>query len=144
MTKTMTAVRACLLTACALLAVGPVPAAQAAAPQKPVRDGWLYVTVTQGETRAGETRGTLLLCDPPKGRTQTARAHAVRACQELRAVNGDISRIQPRSVHCPMVYAPVTASARGTWHGRRIGYTKTFSNACAMKAETGSVFALAD
>jgi hypothetical protein len=139
MTKTMTAVRALLPAACALLLAGPAPAAQAAAPQGPFPGGWLYVTVTRGEAPSTDTRGTLLVCDPPP-----VRAHVVRACEELRAVDGDIARIKPQDVYCPMVYEPVTASARGTWRGRPIDYTKTFSNPCAMEAETGAVFALSD
>ncbi|MEU5704523.1 SSI family serine proteinase inhibitor [Streptomyces aurantiacus] len=139
--KATTAVRACLLAACALLVAGPVPARAAALPQSPPGD-WLYVTVTRGDARtgdvrSGDTRGALLLCDPPQG-----HAHAARACEELRAAHGDVGRIPLKETFCPMVYAPLTAAARGEWGGRTITYEETFANACALTARTGAVFAL--
>jgi hypothetical protein len=137
MTKNTQAVRGALLAATALLAVGPAPAH--AAPREAVPGNWLYLTVTTGDTRSGDTRGTLLLCDPPQGHVRAAQA-----CEELRAVQGDISRI-PLSADavCPMVYAPVTVSARGAWSGHRIEYGRTFANSCVLRAETRAVFALA-
>ncbi|WP_329544938.1 subtilase-type protease inhibitor [Streptomyces sp. NBC_01356] len=136
MTKTTQAVRGGLLAAVALLTVSAAPAQ--AVPQKAVGGNWLYLTVTTGDARSSDTRGTLLLCDPPQG-----HAHAAQACEELRAAEGDITRIPVRAdVLCPMIYAPVTASARGEWNGRRTEYTHTFSNTCMMGVETGSVFAL--
>ncbi|MEU1528939.1 SSI family serine proteinase inhibitor [Streptomyces fagopyri] len=84
------------------------------------------------------TRGALLLCDPPQG-----HPHAARACAELVAAEGDIDRIPDRpGALCPMIYAPVTAAARGAWDGRPVTYTHTFANSCAMGAATGAVFAL--
>ena len=136
MTKTTQAVRGGLLAAVALLTVGAAPAH--AAPEQTVPGNWLYLTVTTGDARSSNTRGTLLLCDPPQG-----HAHAAQACAELRTAGGDITRIPVRvDVLCPMLYAPVTASARGEWNGRRTEYTRTFSNTCMMGVETGSVFAL--
>jgi hypothetical protein len=145
MTKTIQAVRGGLLAAVTLLTVGAAPAAPAPAPtpaqampRQAVPGNWLYITVTAGDARSSDTRGTLLLCDPPQG-----HAHAAQACEELRTAEGDITRIPVRAdVLCPMLYAPVTASARGEWNGRRAEYTRTFSNTCMMGVETGSVFAL--
>ncbi|MCX4904586.1 SSI family serine proteinase inhibitor [Streptomyces sp. NBC_00878] len=145
--KATAAVRTCLLAACALLVAGSVPA-RAAAPPESLAGNWLYVTVTRGDIRAGDTdsdtgsgdtRGALLLCDPPQG-----HAHAVRACGELRAAGGAIGRIPPTGVHCPMIYAPVTASARGEWGGRAVTHTETYANSCVLAARTGAVFALSN
>lgn len=84
------------------------------------------------------TRGALLLCDPPQG-----HPHAARACAELAAAEGDIDRIPDTpGTLCPMIYAPVTAAARGAWDGRPVTYTHTFANSCVMGASTGAVFAL--
>ncbi|QFZ73681.1 serine protease [Streptomyces fagopyri] len=84
------------------------------------------------------TRGALLLCDPPQG-----HPHAARACAELAAAEGDIGRIPDTpGVLCPMIYAPVTAAARGAWDGRPVTYTHTFANSCVMGAATGAVFDL--
>ncbi|MEU9451337.1 SSI family serine proteinase inhibitor [Streptomyces sp. NPDC048277] len=129
-----TAAGGALLAAAALLAAGPAQAAPGGA-----RGGdYLYLTVTKGDSRSSDTRGTLLLCDPPQG-----HSHAVEACARLAAVAGDITRITPaKDALCPMVYAPVTAQARGEWDGRPIEYSETFSNSCQLAARTGPVFAL--
>ncbi|WP_151481824.1 SSI family serine proteinase inhibitor [Streptomyces albicerus] len=131
--KATTAVRAWMLAACALLVAGAAPA-RATAAQDSVPGNWLYVTVSRGDTR-----GALLLCDPPQGHPR-----AVRACEELQAADGDIGRIPDKDAYCAMLYAPVTASARGEWGGRRVTYTETFANSCVMAAKTGAVFALSD
>ncbi|MGW7605821.1 SSI family serine proteinase inhibitor [Streptomyces sp. NPDC054766] len=137
MTKTLRAIRACLLLPLALLLAGAAPAAHAA-PRHALPGDWLRLAVTRGDARSNDIRGVLLLCDPPQG-----HAHAARACRQLRAAGGDPGRIPRRSgVMCPMLYAPVTASAYGVWDGRRVDYTHAFSNSCVMGAETGAVFDL--
>ncbi|MEU6197577.1 SSI family serine proteinase inhibitor [Streptomyces sp. NPDC047061] len=130
-----TAAGGALLAAAALLAAGPAQAAPGGA----ARDGdYLYLTVTKGDSHSSDTRGTLLLCDPPQGHSRAAEA-----CAELDAVGGDIAHVTPaKDAMCPMVYAPVTAQARGQWSGRPIEYRETFSNSCQLAARTGPVFAL--
>ena len=130
------ALQGTVLAALVLLAAGQTPA-QATAPRHGVRGDWLYLTVTRGDSRSSDTRGTLLLCDPPQG-----HAHAAEACAELGAAGGDIDAVPAKGVMCPMIYAPVTAHARGEWKGRPVDYRRTFSNGCAMAARTGEVFAL--
>ncbi|MHB9858239.1 SSI family serine proteinase inhibitor [Streptomyces sp. YIM S03343] len=130
-----TAVRGALLAATALLAAGPVPAQ--AAPHAHGNGNWLYVTVTHGEARAGGSRSSLLMCDPPQG-----HAHAADACAELEAASGDIGAVPHKEVICPMIYAPVTAQAEGVWNGKRVAYAHTFANTCEMTAHTRDVFAL--
>jgi hypothetical protein len=131
-----TAVRVTLLAAAALLVAATTPA-QAVAPRDARTGNWLFLTVTTGDARSSDTRGTLLLCDPPQG-----HGKAAEACAELESVDGDIAALPPRSFYCPMIYAPVTAHARGEWNGRPVDYTRTFSNGCVMSGTTGSVFAL--
>ena len=149
MTHTITAraARAGLLAAAAALLLTCATPAQAAAEREPAND-WLLLTVSQGDAQAGvrpgapsgvpsgATRGALLLCDPPRG-----HARAARACAELDATDGRIADIPLRDTHCPMIYAPVTAHARGQWRGQPVEYTQTFPNPCVMAARTGSVFA---
>ncbi|WP_328932113.1 MULTISPECIES: SSI family serine proteinase inhibitor [unclassified Streptomyces] len=135
-TRKATALRSALLATALVLLAGQAPA-QATAPHHGVRGDWLYLTVTRGDSRSSDTRGTLLLCDPPQG-----HAHAAEACAELAVADGDIDALPPKSVFCPMIYAPVTAHARGEWKGRPVDYSRTFSNACSMAARTGHVFAL--
>ncbi|WP_329221942.1 subtilase-type protease inhibitor [Streptomyces sp. NBC_01485] len=133
------AVRRALPAAAALLlAVGAAPALAASDDALP--GNWLQLTVTRGDTRSGDTRGTLLLCDPPQGHSRAAEACDVlaRAGGDVNAVPGDGSRI------CPLVYAPVTVRAEGWWNGRLVDYRHTFGNDCEREALTGAVFALDD
>ncbi|WP_019071457.1 MULTISPECIES: SSI family serine proteinase inhibitor [Streptomyces] len=134
-TSRTTTLRGALLAVALLLAAGQAPAQ--AAPRHGLQGDWLYLTVTRGDSRSSDTRGTLLLCDPPQG-----HARAAEACAELAAAGGDIDAIPAAGVFCPMVYAPVTAHARGEWKGRQVDYTRTFSNRCVLAARTGDVFAL--
>ncbi|MER6121362.1 SSI family serine proteinase inhibitor [Streptomyces sp. NPDC001795] len=135
MTKINLALRGALLAAAALLTAGSAQAAP-----RPVSTGnWLYLTVTKGDSRSMDVHGTLLMCNPPLGHAQAARA-----CAELTAARGDIRRIPPQHMYCSMLYAPVTVSARGLWNGRRVEYSHTFANTCDLAAKTGSVFALSE
>jgi hypothetical protein len=137
-TKATTWARRGLTAVAALLLAGAATAQGAQAALRHVDKGdWLYVTVTHGDARAGDTRGTLLLCDPPRGHSRAAQA-----CAELRSAKGDIRGIPHKEVFCSMIYAPVTVRARGQWQNRTVDYTETFANACVMKARTGDVFAL--
>ncbi|MFB7330408.1 SSI family serine proteinase inhibitor [Streptomyces adustus] len=129
--------RGALLTTAALLTVGA--SAPAAARDEPSGD-WLRLTVTRGDgARPGDTRAALLRCDPPRG-----HAHAAQACDRLASANGDIGALAPTDGFCTMVYAPVTAHARGEWGGRPVEFTRTFANSCLLAAWTGPVFALDD
>ncbi|WP_046732381.1 SSI family serine proteinase inhibitor [Streptomyces humi] len=135
--STTTAARGALLAVAALLAAGPAQAA----PRTADSGDYLYLTVTRGDGASGDTGSThnaLLLCDPPQG-----YARAAEACAELGTVGGDIARLAPaEGAVCPMVYAPVTAQARGQWNGRPIEYRETYANACVLAARTGPVFTL--
>jgi hypothetical protein len=129
---TLHTVRGVLLATLALLTLGAAAPAGAALP-----GNWLYVTVSRGDARSSDTRGTLLLCDPPQG-----HARAAEACAELAGVGGDVGRIPLKNDMCVQVYAPVRVTARGEWDGRPVAYEHSFANSCVMAARTGSVFAL--
>jgi hypothetical protein len=135
MTNPTRAVRAGLLAGLALLTVAASAPGRATA----VQGDWLYVSLTRGDARSSDTRGTLLLCDPPQG-----HGRATEACAELRRSDGDIARIPHRPTLCTEIYAPVRATAEGRWNGRQVAYEQTFANACVMAARTGAVFALSD
>ncbi len=122
-----------LLAAAGLLTAGPARAAS----RDVLPGNWLYVTVTKGDARSSDTPGTLLLCEPPQG-----HARAAEACAELAAADGAIDRIPAKQVFCPMIFAPVTAHARGRWNGRSVDFQDTYTSVCVMRARTGSVFAL--
>ncbi|SES46582.1 Subtilisin inhibitor-like [Streptomyces sp. yr375] len=133
------AVRRALPAAAALLlTLGAAPAL--AASDDALSGNWLQLTVTRGDSRSSDTRGTLLLCDPPQGHSRAAEACDVlaRAGGDVNSVAGDGSRV------CPLVYAPVTVRAQGRWGGRPVDYQRTFGNDCEREALTGAVFALDD
>ncbi|MDH6625576.1 hypothetical protein M2271_003387 [Streptomyces sp. LBL] len=135
-TTTPKALRGALPAAAAVLLALATPAQ--AASHAADRGDWLFVTVTTGDAaRAGDSRETLLLCDPPQG-----HQHAAEACAQLETVAGDIRALPAADTYCTMIYAPVTAHARGRWNGRPVDYTETFTNGCVMRARTGAVFAL--
>ncbi|MFJ8781373.1 SSI family serine proteinase inhibitor [Streptomyces sp. NPDC102476] len=135
-TITATAVRRAARAGLTVMAVLLLAAAAPAAPAPSTGDH-LFLTVTRGDGRSGDTRGTLLLCDPPQGHSRAAEA-----CAQLAAVAGDIGSLPPADVFCPMLYAPVTAQADGEWNGRPVEYRETFPNGCVLGARTGAVFAL--
>ncbi|MDR6979990.1 hypothetical protein J2X68_006728 [Streptomyces sp. 3330] len=133
------AVRRALPAAAALLlAAGAAPAVAVSHDALP--GNWLQLTVTRGDSRSSDTRGTLLLCDPPQGHSRAAEACDVltRADGDVDALAADGSRI------CPLMYAPVTVRAQGQWNGRPVDYERTFGNDCEREALTGAVFALDD
>ncbi|MFF7142139.1 SSI family serine proteinase inhibitor [Streptomyces nodosus] len=135
MTKTTLALRGALLAAAVLTLSAPAPAIA-----RPADVGnWLYLTLSKGDALTRDVRGTLLMCDPPQGHPRAARA-----CAELAAAQGDVDRIPPEQTICPMIYAPVSVSARGEWNGRHVEYEHTFANACDLTARTGAVFALSE
>ncbi|MEU0331941.1 SSI family serine proteinase inhibitor [Streptomyces sp. NPDC006193] len=123
-----------LLAAAGLLAAGPAHAVS-----RDVPGNWLYLTVTKGDARSNDTHAALLMCDPPRG-----HARAAEACADLSATDGDVGRIPPKDVVCPMIYSPVTVHARGQWNKRTVDFQETYASPCVMKARTGSVFALDD
>lgn len=133
MTKT---IRSALLAAALALLATAAPASAAPAHPDPTHaapGNFLYLTVT-GESR-GATHRVLLMCDTSKKPKRVAEA-----CAQLRAARGDIGRIPHRKVLCPMMYAPVTASANGVWNGRVVKYRKQYGNRCELEAKTGAVF----
>ncbi len=120
--------------------LGVPPGASSRAPLEPSPRAPRRAAFRAEVTPGTDTRGTLLLCDPPQG-----HPHAAQACAELAVAEGDIGRIPATpGALCPMIYAPVTAAARGEWNGRPVSYTHTFANSCVMGAATGAVFALGE
>lgn len=133
-----TAVPRRLLAVAVLLLAASTSPAHATAGRDAIPGNWLQLSVTTGNSQSSDTRGTLLMCNPPQG-----HAHAKEACAQLAAAHGDINAIPvDTGAICNTLYAPVVASARGVWDGRRVEYRKEFSNACVMKAHTGAVFEL--
>ncbi|WP_433614782.1 SSI family serine proteinase inhibitor [Dactylosporangium sp. CA-139114] len=98
----------------------------------------LVLTVAKGESTKPAQRRASLTCQPAGGSHRQART----ACQQLAKVGGRIDKLQSDGSMCIMLWDPVTVTANGTWKGRKVAYTHTFSNACTLGTTTGSVFSL--
>jgi len=87
---------------------------------------------------SGEKARTVTLrCDPPGG----THPKATGACTDLTAAKGNPGAIKPKQdVMCTMIYRPATAAAKGTWRGRVVKFTHTYSNSCVLGVQTGAVF----
>ncbi|WP_406217041.1 subtilase-type protease inhibitor [Streptomyces decoyicus] len=121
--------------------------AQAAAPAQPTRTGGLYaptelvLTVGQGESRATATvqRAVTLSCMPG---ARGSHPYAKAACAQLRAVAGDFNAITGATSDrlCTKEWNPLVVTADGVWQGKRVSYSYTFANPCAMNNDSDSVF----
>ncbi|GFE17868.1 subtilase-type protease inhibitor [Streptomyces glebosus] len=118
-----------------------------AAPAQPARTGGLYaptalvLTAGQGESRATATvqRAVTLSCMP--GATGS-HPNPKAACAELRTVAGDFNAVTtaPSDRLCTREWNPFVVTADGVWQGKRVSYTYTFANSCAMADGIGAVF----
>ncbi|GAB1643185.1 hypothetical protein KRMM14A1259_36080 [Krasilnikovia sp. MM14-A1259] len=122
-----------LSTTAALIAPG-TPAA--AAPAVPASDSAMVLAVLPADHSGVPPRFATLECDPDGG----SHAASGSACNDLRAVGGDITAIADNGGICTREYQPVTAIAVGTWEGNPVTYRKTFSNNCVLLHATGDVF----
>jgi hypothetical protein len=123
----------------AILSLLPFTAALAA-PLPATPGTVLRLSVTHGPhvSPSGATssyRALLLTCDP----AGDGHPKAVRACAQLADSDGAFER-DVQDVICTTEYAPVTVEASGRWHGRLVGFRKTYGNDCDMAAHTGSLF----
>lgn len=85
---------------------------------------------------SGEIASATLECGPAGG----SHSHHDRACRALVAVDGDFAKLPKEQILCPMIYAPVTATASGHWQSRPVVFVHTYTNQCAANAESASVF----
>ena len=88
---------------------------------------------------SGASRTATLRCSPTGG----THPHRAAACRALAAAGGRFSKLKghPHEI-CPTIVAPVVATATGTWHGRRVSFHHTYTNACDLTRATAPVFEL--
>lgn len=97
----------------------------------------LTLTVGPGEEASLVHRSALLTCDPVSG----SHPHGSAACRELAEVNGDFAGLKGEDgAICPLLYDPVTVTARGNWQGRSVEYEATYPNSCLLESMTKPVF----
>ncbi|MFP8941279.1 subtilase-type protease inhibitor [Streptomyces fenghuangensis] len=128
---------ACLAGPAATATAAPSPAAA----DRPSGPSVLVLTAAAGENpaTAPERRSTTLVCPPGSGGTHP---DPERACAALRSVDGEVGALVETDADrvCPMIWDPVTITARGFWEGRQVSYERTFANSCVMEGATGPVF----
>ncbi|MFE9929175.1 subtilase-type protease inhibitor [Streptomyces sp. NPDC005533] len=96
----------------------------------------MVFTITHGRGAPTDTvmRAATLSCAyTAEGTHPAPRA----ACDALNATDGELNRLlaTPNTSRvCPKYFDPVTVTADGVLHGRRVAWKHTFSNACTMSA----------
>lgn len=115
-----------------------VPVTANAAPP-PVQEINLINLSIREDNAQSAYRTAVLLCEPAAG----THPNAERACASLAKANGDFGALRSENSNsmCPMIYEPITVTAKGTWHNKPLEFTKVYSNSCMLKAQTGDVFA---
>ncbi|SCF56643.1 SSI family serine proteinase inhibitor [Streptomyces sp. Ncost-T10-10d] len=123
------------VAAAALLALTVAVPAAADESNAPVPDRGLLLTVSGSEDTW--IRGVALFCPPAP---DAHHPHAAAACAAIDRAEGDLDALPGSPRLCVEGYAPVTATATGTWDGRPVRWQRTFPDACVMDAVTGPVF----
>ncbi|MFE9250569.1 SSI family serine proteinase inhibitor [Streptomyces sp. NPDC007088] len=73
---------------------------------------------------------------PPDG----SHPHPGRACADLAAAEGEPDRLPGTPRGCDRRWAPVTATAYGSYRGRPVNWRRTYANRCVLQSQTGAVF----
>ncbi|MGH3657433.1 MAG: SSI family serine proteinase inhibitor [Micromonosporaceae bacterium] len=82
-----------------------------------------------------DSRQVTLTCRPAGGNHPAPH----KACGQLNAAGGDISKIPAEAGVCTAEYAPVTVVASGAWDGVERSYQREFGNRCQAVRTTGGV-----
>ncbi|HEY9524292.1 MAG TPA: SSI family serine proteinase inhibitor, partial [Thermopolyspora sp.] len=70
----------------------------------------------------------LLTCTPDGGTHSDAKA----ACDQLRAVDGNLETIRDRPSACARIYDPQQVEITGTWNGQAVYFTDSYPNGYCM------------
>lgn len=98
--------------------------------------GGLYLAVTAANGTS--IRGVWLTCGAtgPTG----PHPHGAASCRDLAIARGDLDALPGDPHICTLQYAPVTATATGTWQDKPLRWQQTYPNDCVMDSKTGPVF----
>ncbi|MGW0917099.1 SSI family serine proteinase inhibitor [Streptomyces sp. NPDC002784] len=80
-------------------------------------------------------KAVVLECDPAGG----THPRSQQACTDLEASEGKIESLSGDQA-CTLLYAPVIATAEGTWRGRPVKFEQQYGNDCEMQARTRNIF----
>ncbi|MFE0579837.1 subtilase-type protease inhibitor [Streptomyces sp. NPDC058874] len=90
-----------------------------------------HASGTPADTDGAVRAATLSCAYAAEGTHPDPRA----ACDALNATGGELNRLlaDPNTSRaCPLYFDPVTVTADGVLHGRRVAWEHTFSNTCIM------------
>ncbi|MEU7032025.1 SSI family serine proteinase inhibitor [Streptomyces sp. NPDC046275] len=125
------------LVAASALVSGLAGTATAAAPA-PEEGTHLHLSVSRTVDGQDETGNVWLDCP---GIARTGHPHPESACAALDEAGGNFDALPGSPLtRCSDVHSPVTVTAQGTYQGRRVDWTRTYTNECAAHAATGAVF----
>lgn len=105
-----------------------------AATAQTVPSGWYVLTMTSDHAEPAMSY-RVLVCTPDGG-THPA---PVRACRQLRAVNGHIAWVPADPGPCTLELNPTYVTARGWWHKTPRFFTRAYANPCLAVRDTGGV-----
>ncbi|QGK71230.1 protease inhibitor [Allosaccharopolyspora coralli] len=124
-----------VLAAAAVVGAALIPATAHAGPAEPAELSVMHLSVTN-QAKITESRSTLLTCGPAGG----THANAAQACAALDEAAGNFQDLQAQSTQCPLIYEPVTVTAKGTWKNAPVEFTHEFANSCVLAAQTEGVY----
>ncbi len=103
----------------------------------------LVLSVTDGDDAAGGTvlRAVTLVCAPRPGGTHPDPDAACAALQ-AHAPALDALAVPRPGAACTREWSPLTVTAEGVWQGRRMSYSYTYANPCALWNSTGTLFTI--
>ncbi|MBP2330811.1 hypothetical protein JOF56_011196 [Kibdelosporangium banguiense] len=127
------AVGACVAALAASFLAGPA-AASTVSPALPT----LVLSLKDEHTLLVPDTRTLG-CDDPENVTGS-HPRRERACATLDAAGGNFENLQTTGGACPMIYDPVTATAKGRYKGMRIDFEAVYANQCVAAAESADIF----
>jgi hypothetical protein len=133
-------------TAAAVIGAGTAQAAEATPVSTPILLGTLHLTKTDNSGTTTEAdltcfKGINVFHQVYVGGNGTV-TDPVTACQELDAVNGDLSRMDAHPTWLTSaLYAPVMAMASGTWRASDVTFCHGYTNGGELTKFLGDVFA---
>ncbi|MEU8623077.1 SSI family serine proteinase inhibitor [Streptomyces sp. NPDC048623] len=106
----------------------------------PAHDEGTHLHLTLSRTVDGQDETGNIWLDCP-AIARTGHPHPESACVALDEAGGNLDALPGSPLtRCSDVHNPVTVTAQGTYQGRRIDWSRTYTNECQAYAATGAVF----
>lgn len=119
----------------AVSAMALAPAASAAPATTAAESELTLSILPEYPDERNPTTVVTLECDPAGGDHPDPKL----ACAELAAVDGNFEALD-RPAYCTSEWDPVTITATGTWRGRTVDFSDTYTNRMCAAVATGGVY----